>query len=539
MLRNAIYKIFSKIPITNELVKQIEIRMSIIYPENRDKVIRTTVLEIVKIIVINIIVFLALVIYGKVDIFYIFMCFIVMYILSKSIMYSKFDNLDIKLLKQFEKFLQEVRFQFKYDGMIDEALQEALQNADYEMYLQGNMILESLNEKDNNNYIETAPNNFFLNFYALCETVKKYGDKVKDEKSLFVSNLSYLKDDINIEILKREKINALFMGLTGVVVMPVFAIKPICIWGINSIPKLSDYYNGIAGKLSFVAITLVTFFVFNVIIKMKYPIEFDNHKSDWIKDILNIKWIDTLLMKIISSNYKKYYEMDRFLKSIVYKYNIKEFTVYRIITSFATLIISSVLVAGLKIYKLGIIGIVFSVVLIMGVTVCGYYYEIVMLNIRKRLLRINREEEVVRFQSVILILMYMDRMSVETILGWMENFAVVFKNVIEKISDTLIYRGIQVFAEAKDEVQFLPFERLMDCFIASDRIGIAVAFSDIASDRIYYIEKHKQENEIIINNKATIAKFIAFIPICLVICFVLVVPFIYEGLQQLQSFSLL
>ena len=190
MLRNAIYKIFSKIPITNELVKQIEIRMSIIYPENRDKVIRTTVLEIVKIIVINIIVFLALVIYGKVDIFYIFMCFIVMYILSKSIMYSKFDNLDIKLLKQFEKFLQEVRFQFKYDGMIDEALQEALQNADYEMYLQGNMILESLNEKDNNNYIETAPNNFFLNFYALCETVKKYGDKVKDEKSLFVSNLS-------------------------------------------------------------------------------------------------------------------------------------------------------------------------------------------------------------------------------------------------------------------------------------------------------------------------------------------------------------
>ncbi|MBO5069610.1 MAG: thioredoxin domain-containing protein, partial [Roseburia sp.] len=45
------------------------------------------------------------------------------------------------------------------------------------------------------------------------------------------------------------------------------------------------------------------------------------------------------------------------------------------------------------------------------------------------------------------------------------------------------------------------------------------------------MEKHKQENEIMIGNKALIAKFIAFIPMCMVICFVLVVPFVYQGLQ--------
>ena len=53
------------------------------------------------------------------------------------------------------------------------------------------------------------------------------------------------------------------------------------------------------------------------------------------------------------------------------------------------------------------------------------------------------------------------------------------------------------------------------------------------------MEKHKQENDLIINNKALIAKFISFIPICIVICFVLVIPFVYQGLRQIQSFTLI
>ena len=541
-MKNIIYKIFKRNFIIKGYVNQIETRMEIMYPGNREKVLKMTEKELIKLVLTNLLVFLALVIYGKMDIFYIFMSFIVICIVSKSMVYSKFDNLDIKLLKEFEKFIQEVRFQFKYDGMIDEALQEALHNAEYEMYLQGNMIIDSLNENsvdEINNYIEIAPNNFFLTFYALCETVKKYGDKNKDDKSLFITNLSYLKDDINIEILKREKIKALFMGLVGVTIFPIFAVKPICMWGISNIPWLNGYYNGIVGRLSFIIITLLTFIIFNIIIKLKYPIEFDNHKSEWVEDILRIKVIDNLMMKLISKKYKKYYDMDMFLKSIVYKYNVKELMVHRTVISIITGFTSIVLVCSLKIYRIGIVGVLLSMILIIGTTVVGFYYEFIMLMIRERLLRLNREEEVVRYQSVILILMNMDRVSIEMILQWMENFAIVFKNSIEKISDTLIYKGISVFTEAKDEVGFLPFERLMDCFIASDRIGINRAFSDILSDRVYYVEKHKQENEIIINNKAMIGKFIAFIPICVVISFVLVVPFILAGLNQLQSFSLM
>lgn len=542
MLRNIIYRIFSKFKLTSGFVKVIEDRMDIMYPGNKELVIKITEKEIIRLVMVNLLIFILMVLYGKADICYIIMAVIIMMIVTKDTVYSRFDKIEIALLKSFEKYIQDVRFKFKYDGMIDEALKEALQDADKEMYMQGSKIIASLDSDRGNNqesYKDIAPNSFFMTFYALCETVKLYGDKQVEGKSLFISNLSYLKDDINIELLKRERISALFMGLNGITVIPMFAIKPICIWGESNMAALGEYYNSPLGKLSFVAITLLMMIMFNIIMKLRYPVEYDNQKSVWVEELLSIRIVDRLLMKAISKNYKKYYNMDMFLKSVVYKYNIKEFMVHRIVYAAIVFIVSTVFTVSLGIYKEGIVGICLMIFLIVLPCICAYYYEIVMLLIRQNLLRINREEEIIRYQSVILILMHMDRISVETLIEWMENFAVVFKNTLEKIADTLIYKGIKVFQEAKDEVQFLPFERLMDCFIASDRIGISKAFSDVVSERLYYIEKHKQENEIIINNKATIAKFIAFIPICMVICFVLVVPFVFYGLQQLQNFSMM
>ena len=540
-MKNIIYRVFSKFGLTKNIVKNIEERMELMYPGNRELVLKITQREIVKILIVNILVFCVLVIYGKIDFCYVVMAMIVIMILTKSMVYSKFDREEISLLKSFEKYIQDVRFKFKYDGMIDEALKEALQNVDKEMYMQGSNIISGL-ESDNKeevSYIEMAPNSFFMTFYALCETVKIYGDKQVDGRSLFITNLSYLKDDINIELLKRERIAALFTGLKGITVLPVFAIKPICIWGGNNIEALEGYYNSPLGKMSFVLITLIMMIIFNIIMKLRYPVEFDNQKSLWVEEILKIKFFDKAMMKLISNNYKKYYDMDMFLKSVVYKYNVKELMIHRIVSGIISFIIGATLGMSLCLYKDGIPGIFLMGCLALMPAVIAYYYEIIMLMIRQSLLRISREEEIIRYQSVILILMHMDRVSVETLIEWMENFAVVFKNTLEKIADTLIYKGMKVFSDAKDEVQFLPFERLMDCFIASDRIGIAKAFSDVGSDRLYYVEKHKQENEIIINNKATIAKFIAFIPICMVICFVLVLPFIYQGMQQLQNFKMM
>ena len=84
-----------------------------------------------------------------------------------------------------------------------ELLLDAINEGNYQISIHGQLIYNYLREsytKDRCDYQEVCPNHFFLTFYSLCESVMKYGDKKTKEGSLFIKNLSYLKEDINIYI---------------------------------------------------------------------------------------------------------------------------------------------------------------------------------------------------------------------------------------------------------------------------------------------------------------------------------------------------
>lgn len=546
-MKYILYNFFSNNRITKHMVKRIENKLKIIYPMDHEALIWTTEKELIKLILIAAVFMTIIFLAGRISFYFCIAGAALLYAQGLNSIYSGYDRLEIKLLKQFEKFIQDIRFQFRFDGMLEEALQEAVQNSEYEMSLQGMKMIESLaawkNDESGEAYEETAPNHYFLTFYALCETVLFYGDKKINGKSLFLSNIGYLKDDINIEVLKREKTRALFMGLFGVTILPVFSIKFIERWGIHNMPELKGFYFEIAGAVTTVIITAVTLMIYHVIMKLKYPIDFDRHKSQWVEELLEINWINKLLMKRISKKYNRCYEREQMLKSIVYPYNVKELMGKQFMNAVITFIIMLALLTSIGMFHISIMdfrygGFLLGIIFAVCFSVAAYHYETFNIMMRKKMLEINREEEVVRFQSIILILMYMDRITVELIIEWMEKFAVVFKNNLEMIADSLTYDGIQVFYKAKENISFLPYERILDCFIASDRVGISEAFSDVLSERIYYIEKHKQENEVILNNKAVIAKTIAFIPLCLVIIAELIVPFVYYGLKQLSAFKI-
>lgn len=542
-----LYKFCFQNKITKSIVKRIENRLKIIYPLDSQTLIRKTEQEFIKLILMAVLFMTIIFSLGRVSFYFCITGAVLLYVQGLNSIYSGYDRLEIKLLKQFEKFIQDIRFQFRFDGMLEEAMQEAVQNSGYEMSLQGMKMIESLNawKKDENGeiYEELAPNHFFLTFYALCETVIFYGDKKINDKSLFLTNIGYLKEDINIEILKREKTRALFMGLCGVTIFPVFSIKLIERWGIYNMPELQGFYLELAGAATTVFITAITLMIYHVIMKLKYPIDFDRHKSRWVEELLDIQWMNKLLMKRISKKYHYYYNREQMLKSIVYPYNVKELMAKQIINGGIIFVLILTLLISIGLFRVSVMGITYGgfilgMVLAVFGSVIAYHFETFNIMMRKKMLEIHREEEVVRFQSIILILMYMDRVTVELIIEWMEQFAVVFKNNLEMIADNLAYDGVQAFYKAKETISFLPYERILDSFIASDRVGISEAFSDILSERIYYIEKHKQENEVILNNKAVVAKTIAFIPLCLVIIAELVVPFVYYGLKQLSAFKL-
>lgn len=531
-MRHIVYNFASDFVISKEIIRSIENRLKIIYPSDYEYIRNKAESVLFKMAMILLITVMSLFAFGNISIEYIIVVGITEWIIIKNIANESLMKMELSLLRKFDKYITDVRFQFQYSGEIDSAIHEANNNAEYDMMIHGLLFLEYLNDEENR-YKEVCPNYFFMTFFSLCQTVLKFGDINVDNQSSFLKNLGYLKDDINCEILKIEKTNSVFMGLKALALLPIFAIKPIELWALSNMIEIGEYYSSVKGKLTALVLIVVSLLIYSIVNRLKFPNSYNSKKAEWTELILSNKKIEKLIMKRISKRYKYYFKMDSLLKSVVYKYNIKEFIVRRIVIAIAISMLCMILltVTGVSL----IIGLLVSSL----IGVLTYYMQFASLLFQEQLMRLERENEIVRFQSVLMILMNFERMNIEQILSWLEEFAVVFKNDIENMNDELGFKGFVVFEKAKERTHFLPFERIIDGFIASDSIGIKKAFEYIEADRNYYLARHKQENEVIIENKGLIAKTVAFMPLCLVIVLQLIIPFVTMGLQQLSSFSLM
>lgn len=131
----------------------------------------------------------------------------------------------------------------------------------------------------------------------------------------------------------------------------------------------------------------------------------------------------------------------------------------------------------------------------------------------------------------------MERISVLNILEFMEDFAIIFKDAIHTCINDYDSGDLLALEKLKEEERFEPFRRLVSGLIISDKIGIEKAFDEISTDQAYYQDKRKQDNEINLSKKAVIGKIIANIPVILTVGFYLIIPFIWESLNQLKEFT--
>lgn len=179
----------------------------------------------------------------------------------------------------------------------------------------------------------------------------------------------------------------------------------------------------------------------------------------------------------------------------------------------------------------------YELVIILLITYLAYCFPYWMILFRKKIAKMSMDDEVIQFQSIILMLMYMDRMTVLNILEFMEQFAVIFKDSIRTCINDYASGDLAALEALKDREKFEPFRRLVDNLIICDKIGLESAFDEIAVDRTNFTEKRKQENEIHITNRVIIAKLISWIPLILTIGLYLIVPFIIASLNELLIYK--
>ena len=150
--------------------------------------------------------------------------------------------------------------------------------------------------------------------------------------------------------------------------------------------------------------------------------------------------------------------------------------------------------------------------------------------------KLEIENEVMQFQTIILMLMKIERVNVEMILEWLERYANIFKEPITRCVNNYESGAWEALEELKNEMTFEQMVRIVEGLqSAVEKIPIHDAFDELDNEREYYQEKKKESNERLISRKGMIGKAIGYTPLVVLFVGYLIVPLVAIGMLSMTS----
>ena len=178
----------------------------------------------------------------------------------------------------------------------------------------------------------------------------------------------------------------------------------------------------------------------------------------------------------------------------------------------------------------------FELLLSFVFAIIGYMAPIWMLMFQAKMRQIEMEDEVMQFQTIILMLMRIERVNVEMILEWLERYANIFKEPIGRCLNNYEAGAWEALEEMKEEISYMPLVRIVESMQAAvEKIPIKDAFDELESERDYYQEKRKESNDRLIKRKGMIGKAIGFAPMVCMFVGYLIIPLVFIGLTSMSS----
>lgn len=178
------------------------------------------------------------------------------------------NRMEIRLLAQMIELFANVRHHYHQHGMVEEALSEAVDLTGAEAGRHGRLIYEALTAIDPHEalerYYESAPNRFLKAFAGISYMVTEFGDRTEEGGSIYLKGLGSLAREIQLELLRRNKLDYLLKSLNMIALAPVFFTAPIERWARASFPSMDDFYQGKWGyitKLSVYLVIIVSYFL--------------------------------------------------------------------------------------------------------------------------------------------------------------------------------------------------------------------------------------------------------------------------------------
>ncbi|MBP8634528.1 MAG: hypothetical protein KBI25_05000 [Clostridia bacterium] len=537
------------------------------------------------------------------------------------------DKIDNKILKEQIDFFSEIRHAYHEYNMVEEAIYQVSQDDEKDVSRQGEKIYEILisddPEMELEKYYDIAPNSFLKEFAGVSYLTKEFGDRKVDGASLYLKNVNNITQEMQLEILKRDKLNYVFQSLSVIAIAPVLLLEPLKNWAISNFSFTASWYQGKAGMIVQMLILLITFVSYVLVRKLK-----DNGstaidtrtENPWQEKLYKKKPIKKIVdLFIPKKGTKEYRKVVQLLKDAASPQKMEWLFMNRIaiaiVTFCASIIIFTQLhvvainyiytepttdyniigglsekdekkameitkqdniildqyrgkpkttqeqiktsVQKLKYYegaesteidkaaeriynKLQVINTEyvqwFELLLAFVFAVIGYMAPLWILVFQAKMRQLEMEDEVMQFQTIILMLMRIERVNVEIILEWLERYSNIFKAPITKCVNNYEAGAWESLEAMKEEVNYVPMIRIIESLQAAvEKIPITDAFDELDSERDYYQEKRKESNERLIKRKGMIGKAIGFAPmVCLFVGY-LIIPLVFIGLTSMSS----
>ena len=428
---------------------------------------------------------------------------------------------------------------------------------------------------------------------------------------------------MQIEILKRDKLNYTFQSLSIIAIVPMLILEPMKSWAINNFSFTKQFYEGKQGLIVQILIMIATFVCYILIRKLKdngAVKRVEDQQNPWEAKLYNIpivkKVVDLFMPKEKTKDYRKLKDT---LKDAASKKKVSWLYVDRIVLAIVTFIVTLVFFVVLhkvevnyiytqptsdydligemsdrqmeramettkrqnvilnklrgktnvkisdvekamrnsKEYKdfsdedisseaktiLSKLKIInseylkwFEVLMALLIGCVGYAAPVLLLKFQVKMRQMEMEDEVMQYQTIIMMLMRLERVDVEMILEWLGRYADIFKEPINKCLNNYESGAWESLEVMKDEVSYEPFIRIIESLqTAVEKVPIKEAFDELDADREYYRDKRKESNARLISKKGMIGKAIGFAPMVLVFVGYLVVPLVLIGMTSLTT----
>ena len=628
ILYQKLYIYFIGIPVLNRYVKKVRRKLEIINIDDEYLTRGQTAKIMLNAILIIIPLTLLIILLTKSDMLLMSILLLFEVFLIETIMSGMVDKLDTKLLKQQIGFFADIRHAYHEFNMVEEAIYEVSQKDQLEISRQGEKIYEILTSDDPETelekYYDVAPNSYLKEFAGVSFLAREFGDRTDTNgASLYLKNLNNITEEMQLEILKREKLDYVFQSLSIIAIVPALCIEPLKNWAVSNFDFTSNFYNGKIGFIVQLLLMVATFICYILTRKLKDNSSMNNDYRDpnncWqmkiYKNKIVKKIVDLFIPKVGTKEYKKDTNL---LKDAASKQKMEAFYINRIavciLVFFASLFLFTQIhnVAIDYIYEsptsdLDMLGGLtgkkyedamkltetdnyfldlfkgkkvtveqikaevkfseyyinateqeideaaqrietklkvvnkeylkwFEWLLALVFALTGYFGPKWMLKFQKILRKLEIENEVMQFQTIILMLMKIERVNVEMILEWLERYSNIFREPISKCVNNYEAGAWEALEELKNEINFEQMIRIVEGLqSAVEKIPINEAFDELDNEREYYQEKRKESNERLIKRKGMIGKAIGFTPLVGLFVGYLIVPLVVVGLLSMTS----